>query len=203
MCKRTQFPGWKSPPLKTFWCVKDCSDCALAKAHRRSFKGNLDVPEFAGQLWQVDVKGPIQCESLVNGNKYEFGLIDVKAKFMVQYFIQTKDEVFQCFKLFYQEYILYVKSRPQNANMGAITIISDRGEFNSNAIALFCLEKGPTPITTCAYTPEQNGLIERTWRSISEAAIAMLTTVNLSEPYWESARECTGFIRNRIVVDHP
>ena len=203
MCKCTQFSGLKSLPPKAFHCVRDCPDCAMAKAHRRKFKGNLDVPEYVGQVWQVDVKGPIQCESLVHGNKYVFGLIDIKTKFMVQYFIKTKDEVFKCFKLFYQEYILYVKSRPQNANMGIITIISDRGEFNSNAIATFCLDKGISPITTCAYTPEQNGLIERTWRSISEAAIAMLITANLSEPYWELARECAGFIRNRIVGGHP
>ena len=181
-----------SIPPKAFRCVRDCPDCALAKAHRRSFKGNLDIPDYVGQVWQVDVKGPIQCESLVHGNKYVFGLIDVKTKFMVQYFIKIKDEVFNCFKLFYQEYILYAKSRPQNATMGIITIISDRGELNSNAIASFCLDKGISPVTTCAYTPEQNGLIERTWRSISEAAIAMLITANLSEPYWE-----------RIVGGHP
>ena len=42
---------------------------------------------------------------------------------------------------------------------------------------------------------EQNRLIE--------AAIAMLITANLSEPYWELARECAGFIRNRIVGGHP
>ena len=203
MCKCTQFPGLKWLPPRAFQCVKDCPDCAMAKAHRKSFSGRFDVPEFVGQVWQVDVKGPIQCESLVHGNKYVFGLIDLKTKFMVQYFMKTKDEVLQCFKLFYQEYILYVKSRPQNANMGVITIISDRGEFNSNAIASFCLDKGLSPVTTCAYTPEQNGLIERTWRSISEAAIAMLITANLSEPYWELARECAGYIRNRIVGGHP
>ena len=27
----------------------------LAKANRRSFEGNLDVPEFVGQVWQVVV----------------------------------------------------------------------------------------------------------------------------------------------------
>ena len=194
-----QFPGLKSIPTKAFRCVRDCPDCALARAHCRSFKGNLDVPEYVGQVRQVDVKGPIQCESLVYGNRYVFGLIDVKTKFMVQYFIKTKDEGFKCFKLFYQEYILYVKSKPQNANMGIIKIISDRGEFNSNAIASFCLDKGISSVATCAYTSEQNGLIERTWRSISEAAIAMLITANLSEPYWELARQCAGFIRNRIV----
>ena len=31
----------------------------------------------------------------------------------------------------------------------------------------------------------------------------MLITANLSEPYWELARECAGYIRNRIVGGHP
>ena len=37
--------------------------------------------------------------------------LDMKTKFMVQYYIKTKDDVFKRFKLFYQEYILYLKSR--------------------------------------------------------------------------------------------
>ena len=58
-------------------------------------------------------------------------------------------------------------------------------------------------MTTCAYSPQQNGLIERTWRSISEAAIAMLLTANLPEHYWEEARRTAGYIRNRITGGHP
>ena len=56
--------------------------------------------------------------------------IDVTSKFLVQYFIRTKDEVLGCFKLFYNEYIMYVKDKHRNVNMGVITIISDQGEFN-------------------------------------------------------------------------
>ena len=58
-------------------------------------------------------------------------------------------------------------------------------------------------MTTCAYSPQQNGLIERTWRSISEAAIALLLTANLPEHYWEEARRTAGYIRNRITGAHP
>ena len=200
--KCSRFPRIR-PLTRSFHVVQGWPECSMAKAHRRSFTGNGQTPKYVGQVWQVDVKGPIQCESLVYGNKYVFGLIDLKSRFLVQYFIKTKDEVFRCFKLFYQEFIKYVRSLPQNKDMGVITIISDRGEFNSDAIAEFCLDKGLSPITTCAYTPEHNGMIERTWRSISEAAIAMLITANLSEPYWELARDCAGYIRNRIPGGHP
>jgi len=98
---------------------------------------------------------------------------------------------------------MYVKDKHRNVNMGVITIISDQGEFNSNAIKVFCEQRGLRHITTCAYTPEQNAVIERAWRTISEAAIALLTTANLSEPYWELARDTASFIRNRIVGGHP
>ena len=44
-------------------------------------------------------------------------------------------------------------------------------------------------------------MIGRTWRSISKAAIAMLITANLSEPFWELATDFAGCIRNRIPSD--
>ena len=72
------------------------------------------------------------------------------ARFLVQYFITTKDEVFRCFKQFYEEYIMYVQSLPQKKDMGVITIISDGGKFNSNAIAEFYLDERLPPITICA-----------------------------------------------------
>jgi hypothetical protein len=77
------------------------------------------------------------------------------------------------------------------------------GEFHSTKVIEFCKEKGLLHRTTCAYSPEQNGIIERTWRTISEASIAMLLTANLSEPYWEEARRIAGYIRNRITGGHP
>jgi hypothetical protein len=154
-------------------------------------------------MWVRYVKGPVQCESLVHGNKYVFGLIDVKSKFLIQYFIKTKDEVFRCFQLFYDEFIPLVRDRNRATNMGVITIISDQGEFNSNEINNFCNTKGLRHITTCAYSPEQNAIIERTWRTISEGAIALLISAHLSEPYWEVARDIVGYIKNRIVGGYP
>ena len=115
--------------------------------------------------------------------------------------MQTKDEVLKYFKSFHDAFIPYV--RIISPNMKAIFIISDKGEFNSDDVRAYCAEKVLTPLTTCSYSPQQNGLIERTWRTISEASIAMLITANLSEPYWEEARRTAGHIRNRITGGHP
>ena len=77
------------------------------------------------------------------------------------------------------------------------------GEFHSAAVRNYCHEKGILHRTTCAYSPENNGVIERAWRTISEGSIAMLLTAHLSEPYWEEARRTAGYIRNRIVGGQP
>ena len=56
---------------------------------------------------------------------------------------------------------------------------------------------------TCPYTPEHNAVIERIWRTISEAAIAMLLTAELPEKFWQEARKCAGHVYNRMVCAHP
>jgi len=186
---------------RSFQAIKECEECALAKSKRRSFKGHGDIPDFVGQTWYVDVKGPVATPSLVYRNHYVFGIIDGKTKFLIQYFMQTKDQVFEYFKQFYNDFIPYVRSF--QPSLGPITVYSDMGEFHSTKIIDFCKEKGLLHRTTCSYSPEQNGLIERTWRTISEASIAILLTANLSEPYWEEARRIAGYIRNRITGGHP
>ena len=54
-CKCTKFPGLATLSHKAFQAIRDCEECALAKAKRRSFPGLLDTPEFLGQTWYVDV----------------------------------------------------------------------------------------------------------------------------------------------------
>jgi len=115
--------------------------------------------------------------------------------------MKTKDEVLHYFKLFHDMFIPYIRSL--NKDLTAITIHSDLGEFHSQAVTDYCNSVGLRLMTTCAYSPQQNGLIERTWRSISEAAVAMLLTANLPEHYWEEARRTAGYIRNRITGGHP
>jgi len=200
-CRCHRFPGLTNLSNKAFQAIRECAECALAKAHRRSFSGHLDIPEFIGQTWYVDVKGPVAVPSLIYSNHYVFGIIDAKTKFLLQYFMKSKDEVLDYFKLFYDEYIPYVKNL--QPTMGAITIYSDMGEFHSQAVIDFCQSKGILHRTTCAYSPQQNGVIERTWRTITEASIAMLITANQSESYWEEARRIAGYIRNRITGGHP
>ena len=115
--------------------------------------------------------------------------------------MKQKSDVLHYFQLFHDQFIPYV--RALNPRMMAVTVFSDMGEFHSHAVREYCQSKGIHNMTTCAYSPQQNGIIERAWRSITEAAIAILLTANLPENYWEEARATAGYIRNRITGGKP
>ena len=200
-CKCTNFPGLTSLSSKAFQAIRECEECAMnISISRTSLPGHIDIPKYIGQTWYVDVKGPVATPSLSHANHYVFGIIEVKTKFLLQYFMKNKDEVLAKFRMFHDEFIPYV--RAIQPDLGAITVYSDQGEFHSKAVINFCKDMGIVHRITCAYCRENNALIERTWRSISEASIAMLLTANLTEPYWEEARRTAGYIRNRMVEGH-
>jgi hypothetical protein len=76
------------------------------------------------------------------------------------------------------------------------------GECTSNATIGFLRGVGIELTTTCPYTPEQNMIIERVWRTIGESSITMLLTANLSESYWEEARRTACYLYNRSPGAH-
>jgi hypothetical protein len=115
---------------------------------------------------------------------------------MVQYFIKNKSEVYEMFQQFDRDVLTLVRATRKTNNI--IWIHSDCGEFNSAKVREYAISVGIQCTTTCPYAPEQNGVIERSWRTIGEAATAMLLTSGLSEAYWEEARKCAGFTYNRL-----
>ena len=146
-------------------------------------------------------KGPISTPSLSYGNKYVFGVIESKSRFLIQYFMKNKDDVKDVAKQWINTYI-----RPLRAaypNLGMIFVHTDDGEFNSKDIYEFLLRHGVYSMLTCPYTPEHNAVIERIWRTIIEAAFAMMLTAELPEMFWQEARKCAGHEYNRMVCAHP
>jgi len=144
----------------------------------------------------VDVKRPFNTPSLIHGNICIFGLIDSTSSLIVQYFMKNKSDVYEIFQQFNLEVLTLVRSLSTNNKI--IWVHSDCGEFHSTRVREYAIKAGIQCTTTCPYSPEQNGVIERSWRTIGEAATAMLFTAGLSETYWEEARKCAGFVYNRL-----
>lgn len=72
-------------------------------------------------------------------------------------------------------------------------------EFVNNTLRNYFKEKGILHQTTIAYTPEQNGIAERTNRTIIEAARTMLLDAELPKEFWAEAMSTAMYLRNRCV----
>ena len=201
LCKCHSFPGLQNLSVKQVEHIRDCEFCRLAKIHKKPSCKSVERHSVLGQMWNGDTKGPIATPSLRYGNKYVFGLIESKSRFLIQYFMKSKNDVMSVAQQWINTYIKPL--RAAYPDMGMIFVHTDNGEFNSKEIHDYLLVHGVYSMLTCPYTPQHNAVIERIWRTITEAAIALLLTAELPETYWQEARKCAGHVYNRMVCAHP
>ncbi|KAJ0720008.1 putative RNA-directed DNA polymerase [Helianthus annuus] len=76
---------------------------------------------------------------------------------------------------------------------------SDNGtEFVNNQMSLFCKNKGIIHQTTCAYTPQQNGIVERKHRHLLNMARALMFQGGLPLRFWSDYILTTVYLINRL-----
>jgi len=201
LCKCHKFPGLSSElSVRMFEGLKDCEFCRRTKVHHPITKQTVPRSQTLGEIWYVDVKGKIATPSLLHGNHYVFGLIESKSRYLVQFFIRNKGEVLECIKTFVKVYIGPL--RVLNPSLQKVFIHSDMGEFDSQAVRDFLYKHAIFSTTSCAYMSEHNGVIERVWKTITDASICSLLLSELPEEYWEEARKCAAYVYNRIAGAH-
>ncbi|XP_071729311.1 uncharacterized protein [Rutidosis leptorrhynchoides] len=72
------------------------------------------------------------------------------------------------------------------------------GEFVNTSMQQFCQEKGIIHQTSCAHTPEQNGVAERKNRIILEITRALLIESNVPRSFWPEALATATYLINRL-----
>jgi len=201
LCKCQKFPGLVGvPSVRLCEVVKDCDFCRRTKVHHPVTNQSVPRRDVLGELWFVDVKGRISTPSLKFKNHYVFGIIESKSRYLIQYFVRNKSDVFECIREFVKVYVL--PQRKLDSRLQKVFIHSDMGEFDSQKIRDYLYEHAIYTTTSCAYMSEHNGVIERVWRTITDAAICNLLVAELDESYWEEARRCAAYVYNRIPGAH-
>lgn len=71
------------------------------------------------------------------------------------------------------------------------------GEYKSDKLARFCVERGIQQKLTPPYTPQLNGVAERMNRTLVECARCMIKHAGLEKNYWGEAVMTATFLRNR------
>ncbi|GJY04600.1 ribonuclease H-like domain-containing protein [Tanacetum coccineum] len=93
------------------------------------------------------------------------------------YMLKVKDEVFDCVLTFYN----LIKNQ---FGKTVKTFQSDNGtEFVNNVFDKFCIDNGIVNQITCAYTPQQNGIVERKHRHLLNVARLPSSVLNGKTPF--------------------
>ncbi|CAJ2655081.1 unnamed protein product [Trifolium pratense] len=168
-----------------------CSDCMIGKQHREPFlKVSTRRATKRLQLIHADVFGPIKPES--NSNKrYFLTFIDDFSRKTWVYFLSEKSSVLEMFKKF--------KAMVEKETSDAICCLrTDRGgEFTSTDFNTFCSLHGIKRQLTVAYTPHQNGVVERKNRTIMNMVRSMLSGKGIPKKFWAEAVNWSVFVQNR------
>ena len=72
------------------------------------------------------------------------------------------------------------------------------GEYDNNDFKTHLEEKGVKHEMSCPYTPSQNGVSERSNRTVMEAARCMLHSSNAPLWLWSESVKYAAYILNRV-----
>jgi transposase InsO family protein len=169
-----------------------CARCCEGKQCVKKFP-KRKKPKRAKELLELvhsDLAGPIEVESW-GGNRYFLIFVDDFSRKVFGYAIKSKTEVFAKFKAF--------KAFAENQTGKKIKKLrSDNGtEYTNTEFQIFLKQSGIQHQTSVPYTPQQNGVAERTIRTIVEKARCMLFDAGLDKKFWGEAMYCATYLKNR------
>lgn len=168
----------------------DCDGCAFGKQHRLSFDLRPERSTSCGEIIHADVCGPMSEDSY-GGSRYFVLFKDDFSHFRFVFFMKAKSEVIEKFKV-------VLKLAEKQCGHFIKVLQTDNGtEFVNNDMKALLEENGIHHRRSIAYTPEQNGCIERQNHTIMESARSMIYAKNLSPKLWAEAVQSAVFILNR------
>lgn len=136
-----------------------CQICPKAKQTRNSFPVNSIKTSAAFELLHVDVWGPYKVKNHNNCNQF-VTIVDDFSRYTWVNLIQFKSDVPSVLSSF----INYVE---QQFSSKVLCIRSDNAkEFTEGYLKSFFRSKGIVHQTSCSYTPQQNGVVERKHRHL-------------------------------------
>nr|GEW28149.1 hypothetical protein [Tanacetum cinerariifolium] len=176
--------------------VKDhlCSSCDLGKSKRKSFQTKTTPSSKRRlQLLHMDLCGPMRVES-INGKKYVLVIVDDYSRYTWTHFLRSKDETPEVLINF-----LILVQKGLHAQVR--TVRTDKGtKFLNKTIHEYFAFKGINHQTSVAQTIKQNGIVERRYRTLVEAARTMLSAAKVPLFFWAEAIATVCFTQNRSLV---
>lgn len=169
-----------------------CESCQLGKHTRVSFPKRLNNrAKSPFELVHTDVWGPCRTASTL-GFQYFVTFIDDYSRCTWLFLMKNRAELFSIFQKFYAEI-------QTQFNISIRVLRSDNArEYFSAPFTSFMSHHGILHQSSCAHTPQQNGVAERKNRHLVETARTLLLHSNVPFRFWGDAVLTACYLINRM-----
>lgn len=168
-----------------------CDICQCSKIHRLPFSDSMSHTLSLFDLVHCDLWGPF---NLLDRSKcrYILTIVDDSSRATWLYLLQSKSDTFGALSSF----ISYVYTQ---FSCAIKVLRTDNGTkfCNKKCNNLFS-RLGIVHQTSCIYTPQQNGIVERKHQHLVQVARSLVLTSGISKTYWGDAMLASAYIINRL-----
>ncbi|KAJ4758369.1 Retroelement pol polyprotein-like [Rhynchospora pubera] len=167
-----------------------CEICVRAKQTRETFPISLNKATESFELIHCDIWGPFRVSSHC-GAHYFLTIVDDFTRAVWVYLMAEKSETCHLLKSF-------CKMAQTQFGKFVKFVRSDNGlEFKSRQMNQFYMECGILHQTSCVFTPQQNGRVERKHRHILNVARALRFQSGLPLEFWGECVLTAAYLINR------
>lgn len=173
--------------------MSNCKVCAQAKLTRKPFSKDRDRATRVGEILHADLVGEISPPTFVQKNKYFLSVIDDHSRYLQLFVLKSKDETPD---YLYEAYRSLQALYPAPGQFNLLRCDNGK-EFDSNSTREV-LDKFDVRLDFAEpYCHEHNGLVERSHRTITERARALLYEAGMPANMWGLAVDAACWLYNR------
>ena len=162
----------------------------MGKIVRPPFPSSTSQAKAVLALVHTDLCGPMGVKS-IGGPQYVMVIVDDHSRYTWGYFLRAKSDA----PRFFKEWLTKIE-RLTDRKLKVVR--SDNGgEYTSLLFEKYLTDLGIDHQTTAPYTSQQNGVAERTNRTIVETTIALMYSERLPIDLWAEVMDTVVYLKNR------